>query len=170
MKMRTITVLRQSMAKGAAFLLVAGACHIAISQPASAATGPTAAMATANAPAPDITPAQVVSAGDEIIRMVDQFRFADLWNSASPATRKVAQQAQFSSDLASNRQPLGAVSSRSWQLLARQTLGADKGVIAGQYLNIEYETRFAKGEVRRELVSFRFDEDRIWRFAGYVLR
>jgi Protein of unknown function (DUF4019) len=122
------------------------------------------------AAAPEIGAAQVASAGEEVVKLVDQSRFTDLWNSASFATPKVAQQSQFNSDLVNSHQPLGAPTSRTWMVVARQTLGADKGSIAGQYLNIEYETRFARGDVKRELVSLRFDEDRVWRFAGYVLR
>jgi hypothetical protein len=135
----------------------------AASQAASQARGQAAA-------APEITAAQAALAGEEVVKLVDQSRFADLWNSASLATQKVARQSQFNSDLVTNRQPLGAPTSRSWIVIARQTLGTDKGAIAGQYLSVEYETRFTRGDVKHELVSFRFDEDRVWRFAGYVLR
>jgi Protein of unknown function (DUF4019) len=152
-----------AIAAGVACLLLIGIADRAFAQASPQAYVQTTA-------APDLTAAQVASAGEEVVKLVDQSRFADLWNSASTATRKVAQQAQFNSDLVANRQPLGAPASRSWVVVARQTLGADKGAIAGQYLNVEYETRFMRGDVKHELVSFRFDEDRVWRFAGYVLR
>jgi len=134
------------------------------------ALGCAAGIAKAQTLPSDITPAQVVSAGADIVKLVDESRFGELWGSASTATKKVAQQANFNADLSKTRQPLGAVTSRNWVLVARQSLSADKGAIAGEYLNIEYITRFAKGEVKHELVSFRFDEDKVWRFAGYLLR
>jgi len=42
---------------------------------------------------------------------------------------------------------------------------------AGQYVSIEYETRFSNKPdgTLRELVSFHLDSDRIWRFSGYAL-
>jgi hypothetical protein len=41
----------------------------------------------------------------------------------------------------------------------------------GLYINVSFPTRFANSaQPVRELVSFRFDEDRIWRLAGYSVR
>jgi hypothetical protein len=46
--------------------------------------------------------------------------------------------------------------------------------VAGQYVSIEYETRFtntaANRDSMRELVSFHLDRDKTWRFSGYLLR
>ena len=44
--------------------------------------------------------------------------------------------------------------------------------LAGQYVSIEYETRFANkaNATVRELVTFQLGDDRVWRFSGYVLR
>jgi len=44
--------------------------------------------------------------------------------------------------------------------------------VAGQYINVEYETRFANASNRvvREMTSFRLDSSGTWRLSGYVLR
>ncbi|REN18855.1 DUF4019 domain-containing protein, partial [Mycobacterium tuberculosis] len=49
---------------------------------------------------------------------------------------------------------------------------ASDGDAAGQYVSVEYETRFANrpDTTLRELVSFHLDTDRVWRFSGYVLK
>ncbi|MDQ0086119.1 hypothetical protein J2W35_006500 [Variovorax boronicumulans] len=117
-----------------------------------------------------IEPAQLAAVGAEVVAQVDSGRLGDLWNAASPVTRQTVPKAQFIEGLAEARKPLGAPSSRMWMMLARQQVGTEKGVMGGQYMSIEYQTSFAKGVIKRELVSFRLDEDKIWRFSGYLVR
>jgi hypothetical protein len=38
------------------------------------------------------------------------------------------------------------------------------------YSSVEFESLVASGKTVRELISFRFDEDKIWRASGYTLR
>jgi hypothetical protein len=61
---------------------------------------------------------------------------------------------------------------RTWVTVNRQVLADPDAETAGQYVSIEYETRFANKPdgTLRELVSFHLDGDRTWRFSGYVLR
>ena len=48
---------------------------------------------------------------------------------------------------------------------------AGAAVPEGLYINVSFPTRFANSaQPVRELVSFRFDEDQVWRLAGYSLR
>lgn len=120
--------------------------------------------------AQDITPAQVAAAGAEVTKIVDESRYGELWDGASPVVKQLLPRAEFDAGLGKTRQPLGTPSGRTWVALFRTQMGADQGQLAGDYVNIEYETRFDKGEVKRELVSFRLDADKVWRFAGYALR
>ena len=127
-------------------------------------------LGTGWAAAQDIAPAQVASAGADVIKILDESRYGELWNGASLVIKQLFPRAQFGVDLAKIRQPFGAPSARTWVSLSHGQLNADQGQLAGEYANVEYETRFAKGEVKRELVSFRLDTDKVWRFAGYALR
>ena len=50
-------------------------------------------------------------------------------------------------------------------------MGKRYQVPEGLYINVSFPTRFAKApQPVRELVSFRLDEDKTWRLAGYSLR
>ena len=54
--------------------------------------------------------------------------------------------------------------------VVRQEAAGSAQLPAGSYVNVEYQTRFAVGPAGSELVSFRFDEDKTWRFTGYFLK
>lgn len=114
----------------------------------------------------------MVRGGTQAIQMVDQGKAGELWDGATPATQKRVTRADFTSHIAKSRAPLGQPQQRTWVAVNRQVVADADADTAGQYVSIEYETRFAgKPEgTMRELVSFHLDRDRTWRFAGYVLR
>jgi hypothetical protein len=114
----------------------------------------------------------MVRGGMQAIQMIDQGKAGELWDGATPATRKRVTRADFTGKIASNRASLGAPQQRTWVAVNRQVVADPDVDTAGQYVSVEYETRFAnKPEgTLRELVSFHLDRDRTWRFAGYVLR
>lgn len=123
------------------------------------------------AAAQDVNPADMVRGGLQAIQMVDQNRTGELWDGAAPAARKRVSRNDFMSQVAQVRTPLGAAQQRTWVSINRQVVADPDAELAGQYLSVEYETRFAAGSAsRRELVSFHLDRDGIWRFSGYVLR
>jgi len=54
--------------------------------------------------------------------------------------------------------------------VTRAAYAASGQVPAGNYINVEYATRFAsEPQPVRELVSFRLDEENTWRVSGYSL-
>jgi hypothetical protein len=124
------------------------------------------------AAAQDVEASDMVRGGMQAIQMIDQGKAGELWDGATPATRKRVTRADFMGLVAKTRSPLGAPQQRTWVAVNRQAVTDADGDMAGQYVSVEYETRFAsKPEgTLRELVSFHLDRDRIWRFSGYVLR
>lgn len=115
----------------------------------------------------------MVRGGMQAIQMIDQGKAGELWDGATPATRKRVTRAEFTDKVATSRVPLGRPQQRTWVTVTRHVVAdAADADMAGQYVSIEYETRFANKPdgTLRELVSFRLDPDRTWRFAGYVLR
>ena len=60
----------------------------------------------------------------------------------------------------------------TWIAINRQVITDQDPDLAGQYVSVEYETRFSGNPktTSRELVSFHLDRDRTWRFSGYVLK
>jgi len=128
------------------------------------------ALCAAAVHAQDIAPAELASAGAGVLKLIDESRFGEVWNAASPVTQQSVPKDKFNAEVARLRQPLGAPAQRVWIQLSRQQVSAGAGSMAGQYLSIEFETRFASGQVKHELVSFRLDDDKLWRVAGYVVR
>ncbi|MGH8087118.1 MAG: DUF4019 domain-containing protein, partial [Stenotrophomonas sp.] len=65
----------------------------------------------------------------------------------------------------------GALTSRGQPVVTRVKYGPGATVPEGLYINVSFPTRFANSaQPVRELVSFRLDEDRVWRLAGYSVR
>ncbi|WP_198086844.1 DUF4019 domain-containing protein [Variovorax sp. E3] len=124
------------------------------------------------AAAQEVEASDMVRGGMQAIQMIDQGKAGELWDGATPATRKRVPRADFTGQVASSRAPLGAPRMRTWVAVNRQVVTDPDGDTAGQYVSIEYETRFANRpeNTLRELVSFHLDRDRMWRFSGYVLR
>ncbi len=124
------------------------------------------------AAAQDVEPSDMVRGGMQAIQMIDQGRAGELWDGATAATRKRVTRADFTSKVTGNRASLGAPRQRVWVAINRQVVTDPDSDTAGQYVSVEYETRFANKpeNTLRELVSFHLDSDRVWRFSGYVLR
>lgn len=128
---------------------------------------------TGLAAAQDVVEASdMVRGGMQAIQMIDQGKAGELWDGATPAARKRVTRADFTGQIAKSRAPLGAPQQRTWVAVNRQVVADADPDTAGQYVSVEYETRFANkpDAILRELVSFHLDRDRTWRFSGYVLR
>ncbi|OUL99424.1 DUF4019 domain-containing protein [Variovorax sp. JS1663] len=122
--------------------------------------------------AQDAEPSDLVRGGLQAIQMIDQNKTGELWDGATAAARKRVARVDFVNQVAKARAPLGAAQQRTWVAINRQVVGDGDPDLAGQYVSIEYETRFANkaNATVRELVTFQLGEDRVWRFSGYVLR
>ena len=92
-------------------------------------------------------------------QLVDANRAGELWDGASAVARRAVPKAAFVSQLTTER------------TITRVKYSAGAAVPEGLYINVSFPTRFANSaQPVRELVSFRFDEDQVWRLAGYSLR
>jgi len=120
--------------------------------------------------AQDVNASEMVAASLQAIQMIDQNRAAELWDGATPAARKRLGRAEFVNQLTQQRSPLGAPQQRTWVAINRQMVTDADAELAGQYLSVEYETRFAAAASKRELVSFHLERDGVWRFSGYFLK
>jgi hypothetical protein len=124
------------------------------------------------AAAQEVDPAELVRGGMQAAQMIDQDKAGELWDGATPAARKRVSRADFISQVGKARAPLGAAQQRTWVAVNRQVVSDGDPELAGQYVSIEYETRFTNNSSTtvRELVTFQLGSDRVWRFSGYVLR
>ncbi len=117
-----------------------------------------------------IDPNTIVGAGLQAAQMIDAGKVADIWDGASPIAQKQVPKPQFVQAVTTARQALGPAKDRSWWSITRSTSTGTPELPAGAYVNVEYVTTFVNGKTARELVSFRFDEDKQWRVTGYFLR
>ena len=128
----------------------------------------------APAAAQEVEASDMVRGGMQVIQMVDQGKTGELWDGATAAAKKQVARGEFMTQISKARGPLGAPLQRTWVAVNRQVVADSNADVAGQYVSIEYETRFtnvaANRNSMRELVSFHLDRDKIWRFSGYLLR
>ena len=161
-----------------ASLLLAFASAVSAQQPAQPARGPAQNPQGAQQ---QLTPeekaqvarqdAEVTSAAARVVQMVDQNKAGEIWAGASSVAKGSVAQDEFVKQIALDRQKLGAVKERKQLAVTRAVYPAGGRVPAGNYVNVVYATKFAKvPEPVRELVSFRLDDDKIWRVSGYSLR
>lgn len=122
--------------------------------------------------AEEVEASDMVRGGMMAIQMIDQGRAGELWDGATPATRKRVTRADFTNLVTRSRAPIGAPQMRTWVAVNRQVVADADADTAGQYISVEYETRFSNkpGGTVREVVSFHLDQDRVWRFSGYLLK
>ncbi|HGM7336391.1 TPA: DUF4019 domain-containing protein [Stenotrophomonas maltophilia] len=149
--------------------------------PARPAPASPAAAKPATAGAPALTAAQQAqvqkqdaemgAAAVKAAQLVDANRAGELWEGASAVARRAVPKAAFVSQLTTERTRLGAMAGRGQPTITRVKYGAGAAVPEGLYISVSFPTRFANSaQPVRELVSFRFDEDQVWRLAGYSLR
>lgn len=103
--------------------------------------------------------------------MIDANRVGDVWDLSTDVVKRMVPRESFVQQVTADRARLGAPSERGQPVVTRTQFQEGGEVPAGLYINIAFPTRFANTpEPVRELVSFRLDEDQVWRVSGYSLR
>lgn len=115
--------------------------------------------------------AEISKAADQIVQLVDQNKTGEVWDGASAVAKSAVTRESFVQQIASDRRKLGAPVTRTRVATTRAAYGPGDQVPAGNYINVVIATKFANvPDPVRELVSFHFDDDKIWRVSGYSLR
>ena len=115
--------------------------------------------------------AELAQAARQVIEMVDPGRAGEVWDGASAAIKRLVPREEFIRQVGVDRGRLGAPLQRGVPLVTRGQFRAGGQVPQGRYVNVATPTKFEKTEQPiRELVSFRLDEDHVWRVSGYSLR
>lgn len=115
--------------------------------------------------------AEMTRAGLSAARLIDAGRAAEVWDGASAVARRAVARDAFVTQVAADRARLGELAARGHPSLTRVQYAAAGALPEGLYINVSFPTRFANSaRPVRELVSFRLDEDRVWRVSGYSVR
>lgn len=131
--------------------------------------------------APALTPQQqaaltkqnsdMTKAAQQVIGLVDANRTGEVWDGASTVMKGSVTRDEFVKQLNIERNRLGAAQTRGQAAVTRSQFPAGAQVPQGFYINVATPTKFANApQPVRELVSFRLDEDKVWRVSGYSLR
>lgn len=139
---------------------------------AAPAAAPAAAAQTRQARAQQARQDEDIErAARAVLSMVDRGQLAEVWDGASPMVKRLVSRAEFEMQVQADRRRLGRVVFRGEPVVNRERYPAGGRVPQGEYLNVATATRFANADAPvRELVSFRLDEDRVWRVSGYSVR
>ena len=115
--------------------------------------------------------AEMTDATQQVLALVDAGRTGEVWDGASAVMKRLVPRDEFINQVGSDSDRLGKPVERGEPDVSRTQFPAGARVPQGMYVNVATPTHFLKspGPVR-ELVSFRFDEDRVWRVAGYSVR
>jgi len=115
--------------------------------------------------------ADMSQAALQVMALVDANRVGEVWDGASAAMKNVVSRDEFIKQVTIDRNRLGAVGTRANPDVSRSLFEAGQQVPQGLYINVRSATQFAnEAQPVRELVSFRLDEDKVWRVSGYSLR
>ena len=115
--------------------------------------------------------ARMEAAARQVAALVDARRTGEVWEGASPVAVRHLARESFITGVDRDRQRLGPLVSRGQASVSRVRFGEGAVVPAGLYINISFASRFShSAQPVRELVSFRLDEDGVWRVSGYSVR
>ncbi|HEX7804078.1 MAG TPA: DUF4019 domain-containing protein [Pseudoxanthomonas sp.] len=113
-------------------------------------------------------PGKIHSAAVAVAHAVDTGQAGRLWDESAAITKRAVKRDAFIEGIAKSRAALGSIGNRQWLLVTRQQ-GGKNSLPAGNYISVEFVVSLSGGRTARELVSFRLDEDGIWRFTGYTI-
>ena len=100
--------------------------------------------------------------------VVDSGRYAESWSQASSLFRKQVSAEQWESAARSAREPLGKLLARN--LKSAQYSRTLPGAPDGEYVVIQYDTKFESKKEALETVVTMKEKDEAWRVGGYFIR
>ena len=99
---------------------------------------------------------------------VDSGRYGDSWESAAELFKQTIPKLRWETAVQSVREPLGVVTSRKIRAMnyARELPGAPEG----EYVVIQFDTRFENRPLSVETVTPMREKDGSWKVSGYFIR
>ena len=111
---------------------------------------------------------QAQMAAEMWLRQVDAGEYAKSWKKASANFQGAVTEKAWTASLTGVRKPLGIVVSRKLQSV--QHTKSVPGGPDGNYIVMQFDTRFANKQAAVETVTFIQEKDGKWKAAGYYIR
>lgn len=110
----------------------------------------------------------MTSASLQVLGLIDQGKSGEVWDGLSPAIKPLVSRNSFVQRIIVDQSNFGVALKRERVAAYRSDANGQNNIPKGTYYSVVFTTNFSKGQ-GRELVSFRLDNDQIWRVAGYSL-
>lgn len=102
------------------------------------------------------------------LALVDEGEYGKSWEEAAPFFKQAVSRAQWESAVRAVREPLGKLESR--EMLGARFTTTLPGAPDGEYVVIQFKTRFARKAEAVETVTPMKDEKGAWRVSGYFVK
>jgi hypothetical protein len=102
------------------------------------------------------------------LETIDNSKYKESWNNSSPAFKKAVSEQQWISSMAQNRKPLGKVINRI--LKNKKHTDQIPGFSKGDFLVVQYQTKFESRESAIETVTMHLENSGEWRALGYYIK
>lgn len=134
---------------GAVLLSLAGGCNVA-------------------AAADEIDTSAGMAAANEWLTRVDQGAYGESWDAAAQRFRESIDRDKWQATVESARRPLGSMLVR--KLRTATFARALPNAPDGEYVVIQFDTRFEKNALAAETVTSEREKDGTWRVSGYWIK
>jgi hypothetical protein len=108
-----------------------------------------------------------VAAAQEWLALTDAHEFKKSWQNAAPLFKEQIKETDWEKAIASVRTPLGKAESR--ELLTTQTTRTLPGAPQGNYVIIQFKTRFTNKPESVETIT-PMNVDGTWKVSGYFIK
>ncbi len=109
-----------------------------------------------------------VEAAEKWLDLIDSADYSQAWDQAAELIKKVVTKQDWQKTMEAFRLPLGKVVER--KLVSEKYTNSLPGVPDGDYVVIQYETRFEKKKAAIETITPALDKDGRWKVAGYYIK
>ncbi len=109
-----------------------------------------------------------LAAAEKWLQLVDSGEYAQSWKAAAGYFQGAVGKDQWRTALSATRKPLGQVISR--RLAGAKYYNSLPGAPDGEYVVIQYQTRFNHKAQAVETVTPMMDKDGQWRVSGYYIK
>jgi len=107
-------------------------------------------------------------AAEAWLKLVDEGRYGESWEGACEYFRGAVPKSQWVQQVRGVRKPLGAVKSR--ERVSAQPKSSLPGAPDGDYVVIQYRTRFANKKHATETITPMREPDGVYRVSGYYIK
>ncbi|WP_126174173.1 helix-turn-helix domain-containing protein [Altericroceibacterium xinjiangense] len=152
---------------GGMFIMSLVIAAVALSSAFHGNTTPDAAGSIRVSAVADASASASLSSAREWVSLLDRERWEETWRTAAALFKSQITASQWASTVQSVRQPLGPVSSRTFQSVTKAN--SLPGAPAGEYEILQFQTDFARKSGAIETVILARDPSG-WRVAGYFIR